>query len=149
MNLSNGIETRRIKPDGSTYLVAAGAANILSDAIDTTGYEGVRIMIGFGAITSGAATSVKAQQALTTGGTYADLAGTSITVADTDDGFVAVIDILNPREAFIKIATLRATQNSSVEFIIAELYGAREVPVTQGATIIDQEIWRSVAEGTA
>ena len=150
MNLSNGIKTIRMEADDSTFLVAAGSADILSEYVDTAGFEGVRFVIGFGAITSGAATSVKIKQCDTSGGSYADLEGTSITVADTNDNDVAIIDVYRPRERYLKVATLRATQNSAVDFLIAELYGARKVPTTEdSATVISREVHSSPAEGTA
>ena len=150
MNLSNTIKTVRVKPDGTNYTAAAGSSAATSEYIDTGGYDGVRITVGFGAIVSGAATSVKVQQCDTSGGSYADLLGSSITVADTDDNKVVVIDISRPSKRYLKVVTSRATQNATVDFMTAELYSARKLATTDDtATVISRKIHASPAEGTA
>lgn len=150
-NLSNKVKTIRAHAP-----VGAGASDVTdSKVIDTQGYEGVRFIVGFGAITGGAATSVKAQQAvaktsdtaLTAG---ADLEGTGITVADDADSKLVVLDIFRPRERYVQVHVLRATQNSVVDLVVAELYGARKLPVAQdSAEVSGQEVHTSPAEGTA
>lgn len=135
--------------------VAAGATNITDcEVIDTQGYEGARVIVGFGTITAGAVTSVKMQQAtaktsdtaLTAG---ADLEGSSITVADTDDNKCVIIDVFRPRERYLQPHILRATQNSVVDFVVYELYGAKKLPVVKDADVATQELHASPAEGTA
>lgn len=149
-NLNSCVKLMRVKVDGTNYTGSANTTDLTSEAIDTADFDGVRVIVGFGTITAGAVTSVKAQQCDTSGGTYADLEGTSITVADDDDNQCAVIDIKKPRERFIKIVTDRGTQNAVVDFIVAEMYGPRELPVTHDtATVISAETHASPAEGTA
>lgn len=150
MNLSPNVKTVRLLPDGTNYTASAAATAATSNILDTAGYDGVRFLIGFGAIVSGAATSVKVQQntANSTSG-MADIAGTSITVADDADGKVAVIEILRPQERYLRVITSRATQNATVDFLVAELFDARSVPVTQDTTILGYEQHISPAEGTA
>jgi hypothetical protein len=150
MDLSSEVKTIRIKPDSSGYTVAAGTTNVSSDIVDTSDYDAVRFIIGFGAIVSGAAVSIKVQQNNVNSGTgMADLAGSAITVADTDDNKIAITDIIRPQETFLRLATLRATQNSTIDFVIAELYRARKKPAVQDSTVISSEILVSPAEGTA
>lgn len=150
LNLTKATKTVRLKPDGSTFAVAAGAADITSDEVDMSGFDAVRFIQGFGAITSGAATSMKAQQDTVTGmATAADIAGSSITIADTHDNKIAIIDIIRPLERFVRVKTLRATQNSVIDFLIAELYRANSEPVTQDSTVLSAETSASPAEGTA
>lgn len=151
MQLTNLMKTIRIKPDASGYTVAAGTTDtLLSDVIDTAGYEGVRIVVGFGTITSTAVTSIKVRQCDTSGGTYADLEGSSITVADDDDNQIAVIDVYRPRERYLKTSISRATANAVIDFAIVEFYGSRVVPAANtDATVISTELHASPAEGTA
>lgn len=150
MNLTNKVKTIRAHAP-----VAAGSSDITdATVIDMQGYEGVRFIVGFGAITSGAATSIDVQQAaaktsdtaLTSG---ADLEGSKITVADTDDNTLVITDILKPRERYVQVQVQRATQNAVVDLIIAELYGAHKLPVTKDTTVSTQEMHQSPAEGTA
>lgn len=150
MNMSVGVKTLRLEVDDTNFTGSAGTTDLTSEYVDTQGYEGVRFICGFGAITSGAVTSTKVQQCDTSGGTYADLLGTAQTVADTDDSKIVITEIYKPRERYLKHVIDRGTQNAVVDFLIAELYGARKEPVTQStAIVVGQEVHASPAEGTA
>lgn len=132
--------------------VAAGTSDQTSSAIDTQGFEGVKIYTSFGTITSGAVTSVKVQQSSDDGGSdaYADLLGSAITVADDDDNQVTVHDIYRPRDRYLKVVVDRGTQNAVIDGIVAVLYGAKESPTTDdSSTVVARETHTSPAEGTA
>lgn len=132
--------------------VAAGQTTQTSSAIDTAGYDGVKIYSLFGAITAGAVTSVKVQQSSddAVADAYADLAGSSISVADDDDNQVVVHDIYRPRERYLKAVISRATQNAVIDGIVAVLYCAAKAPTTDDATtVVGRETHSSPAEGTA
>lgn len=147
MNRANSEKTIRIM-----NAVAAGTSDQTSSAVDTQGYEGVKFYTAFGAITSGAVTSVKVQQSSDDGSAdaYADLAGTSISVADDDDNQVVVHDIYRPRERYLKVVVDRGTQNAVIDGIVAVLYGARKEPTTDDSTtVVGRETHTSPAEGTA
>ena len=147
MNASQGEKVIRVMNG-----VVAGTSAQTSSAIDTLGYEGVKIYSLFGTITSGAVTSVKVQQSSDDGSvdTYADLEGTSQSVADDDDNQVVVHDIYRPRERYLKVVISRATQNAVIDGVIAVLYGAHKKPTTDDTTtIVGREVHASPAEGTA
>lgn len=133
--------------------VAAGAADITdATGVDTAGFDSVCFVFEFGAIVSGAATSVKAQSSSDNGSTdtYADIAGTSITVGDDQDNKVAILDIHRPPERYVKPFVARATQNATLEGIIAILYNGNASPVTQDTTVMaTSELHWSPAVGTA
>ncbi len=149
-NMSPGVKTQRLKVDGTNWTGAAGTSDLTSEAVDTQGYEGARFILGLGEIVSGAVTSSKIQQCDTSGGTYADLAGTGQTIADDDDNQIVVTEIFRPRERYLKHVIDRGTQNATVDFLIVELFGAIKEPVTQdAAVVVGQEIHVSPAEGTA
>lgn len=152
--LSDVVETRRLKADATNYTAAAGTTNINTEVVDTLGYDGIRFIIGFGAIVSGAATSIKVQQGQAANmSDAADLLGSAQTVADTDDNTVFISEINRPAERYVRLSTLRATQNATVDFVIAELYGGRKLPVTHAAAagqmVTGVEKFASPAEGTA
>lgn len=150
MNLSTSIKTLRLKVDGTNYTGSADTSDLTSEYVDTQGFEGCRFVVGFGALTSTAVTSIKVQQCDTSDGSYSDLTGTSITVADDDDNKIAIVDIYRPRERYLKLVTDRGTANAVVDFLVAELYGATAHPVSQSSSIvISQEVHASPAEGTA
>lgn len=132
---------------------AAGTSAITSDAVNMTGYDGCLFIVPFGAIVSGAATSLKVQQCDTTGGSYADLTGTSQTVADTDDDKTFLVDIQQPQEQFLKLVVSRATQNATVGGIYAIPYHksprSTVLPVAGTNAIGGVERFVAPAEGTA
>lgn len=147
MQLSNDAKVTLVKT-----AVAAGQTSIQSDAVDMAGFEGVMFIISMGAITGGAATSVKAQQSATAalGGSETDLEGTSQTIADTEDNTVKIIDIYRPTKRYVNVQVLRATQDSVINSIIAIQYDAAKKPVTHDATTVSgTETFVSPAEGTA
>lgn len=150
MQLTNEVETQIVHAP-----VAAGSADVIDcDVIDMQDFEGCRFIVGFGTITAGAVTGIRVQQAaaktsdtaLTSG---ADLAGTAIVVADTDDNKAVIVDVYKPQERYLQLVIDRATQNAVVDFALAEKYGAKKRPVTKHADIATQEIHISPAEGTA
>lgn len=130
---------------------AAGTTDINTDIVDTAGYDGVAWIVKFGAITSGAVTSVKVQQgAASNMSDAADLEGTAITVADDDDGQLALTEVIKPTERYVRLVVDRGTQNAVVENVTAILHKAVTLPVTQDSTtVIATETHLSPAEGTA
>jgi hypothetical protein len=149
-HLSEHVVTKRIRPDGSGYTVAAGQTDVTSDPVDTAGAEGVRFIIGFGAIVAGAACSIKARQgAAANMSDGQDLAGTAQTVGDDKDNQIFITDLFRPQERYVDLRTLRATQNVTIDFVLVELYGKGKAPVTQYATVAGLEMFSSPDEGTA
>jgi hypothetical protein len=149
-NLSNAVKTVRLKPDGSGWTVSAGTSDVTSDVVDVAGFDALRFVVGFGAITAGAATAIKLQQGAEPNlSDAADLAGSRVIVADTGDNKMAIVDAFRPQKRYLRVVTSRATQNSAVDFALCELYRADTEPVTQDATVIAAEIHASPAEGTA
>lgn len=111
---------------------AAGATDITGTVIDTAGFEGVAFIVQLGAIVSGAVTSIKVQECATSGGTFTDVTGATLTIADTDDEDIKVIDYRRPTQRYVLLYVDRATQNATLT-AIAALYGSRDKIVTQVA----------------
>ena len=154
MDMTKQIVTKRLQPDASGYTVVAGTSTPLSSTVvDTAGAESVRFIVGFGAITSGGAQSVEVQQgAASNMSDGADLLGTNVTVVDTDDNRLVIIEVVHPRERYLRTQINRATQNSVIDFEIVELYYPRKAPVTQDTDTIvaaGVQVHASPAEGTA
>lgn len=136
--------------------IAAGAADVSTlTGVDTAGYDGICFLIQFGAIVTGAATGVKAQSssgaADGTGDAFADIAGTLITVTDDQDSKIVYMDIVNPPERWVRCFIARATQNSTIESIVAILYNTHNPePVTHDTTVSTlSETTIAPANGTA
>lgn len=144
--------TNEVKTILAKTAVAAGATDITdAAAADTAGYEGVRFIFSFGAITAGAVTSVAAAGLATSSPTPGtdDLAGTKITVADTDDDKVVILDINKPQQRYVRPFVKRATQNAVLNSIITELYGPKKLPIEKDTSVATQELHEAPAVGTA
>lgn len=142
----------RMLPDGTSNTVAAGTTVLTSNSIDTQGYGGIAFMEAFGTITAGALTSFKFQHSNDDGvlDAYADVAGSSQTVADTDDNKVVLSTIFKPLKRYFKVITTRGTQNAVVDGLFAFLYLPENMPVTFGTTVQGTpEFFNSPASGTA
>jgi len=127
----------------------AGQTDIEGVELDMADYEGVMAIVTFGAIDGGAVTSLKWQQDTATGmASAADLLGSSVTVADTDDNKVKVLDLKNPSEQFVRLYVTRGTQDATIASAVYVQYGARVKPVTHGSNVAG-ESHVAPAEGTA
>ena len=132
--------------------VAAGTSTITpGSGIDMQNFESCLFMILWGAIVSGGVQSVEAHQSSDDGGSdaYTALLGSKVTVTDTDDNKITYVDVVKPRERYLKLIVNRATQNATVDGIIAIQYGPRKMPITQDSTVSGGETHVSPAEGTA
>lgn len=144
--------TENFKVVRHSNAVAAGTTDIEPAAgVDTAGFETITFIVAFGAITANAVTSIKAQCSTESDGavdTFADLAGTSVAVADDDDNQLKYLEIHNPPERYVRCVVDRGTANAVVDGIIAILSNPHEKPVTQ-PTGVEGEAHTSPAEGTA
>ena len=144
------IKTLRLQVDDTSYSLAAGTTDTLtSESVDTQGFTGARFILGVGAVTANAVTTFKVAQCDTAAGSYADLLGSSISIADDDDNQIVISDIFKPRERFLKGITTRATANAVIDFLLVELYGPKDIPVATDAMTSSVECKVSPAEGTA
>jgi hypothetical protein len=141
--------SRVAKHDRIKTAQAAGTADITSDSVDMTGFHGCMFLVAFGAIVASAVTSVKIQTS-SDDSNWNDLAGSSVTVADTDDNTCALIDVAAPLEQYLRVYVDRGTANSTVDSIHAFQYGAHSEPVTHADLVAaGAELHESPAEGTA
>lgn len=128
---------------------AAGTSAVDSSAVDMTGYDGVLFVTSFG--TANANNTVKLAVSATSGGSYADLAGTSVASGSSDedvwiDMTGGVADAAKP---FVRLTAARGT-SSTLESIYAIQYKARSLKQTNSVTgTIVGEQHNAPAEGTA
>ena len=127
---------------------ASGSTAINGTILDMAGYDGVLVEVQFGAITAGAATSIKMQQDISsTMGGATDLEGTSQTIADDDDDKLFYIDLKRPKEQYVRLVVSRATQASTCAATYKR-YRGRNKPSVHGSNVAGEK-WVSPAEGTA
>lgn len=146
MNLSKVTKiTPAITPDSGV----AGTTDINGTILDMQGFEGALIKVVMGAITAGAATSIKAQQGAASDlSDAADLENTGQVIADSDDNKTFYIDLFRPMERYVRLVVDRATQNAVVASATYLQYGARKAP-TAHATGVTGETHISPDEGAA
>lgn len=127
---------------------AAGAAttDVTSDIIDMAGFDGVIFLTSLG--TAAADNTIHAEQgAAAAMGDAADLEGSEVDVGSSDEDLF--IDILRPRERYLRVVVTRAT-SSTVGDIWAIQYRAHDsvsVDNTTAGTINGKQLVYP-AEGT-
>jgi len=132
--------------------VAAGATAITPSAgIDTKGFEACTFIAAIGAIVSGAATSIEVHASSDdgVGDAYGALEGSKVTIADDGDNKLYYVEVVRPVKRYLKLVVNRATQNATLDGIVAVLSGARALPVTHDTTVGGGELHVTPAEGTA
>lgn len=131
--------------------VAAGQTDVTSDAVDTQGYEGVVFVALLGAATATTAVKMHAEGSSDDGSAdaYADLAGTEVGTADgDDDDKMLILEVLEPRERYVRAIVTRATADCAVDGILAIKIRPKKFPVTQGSDVVASESHVGPAEGT-
>lgn len=139
--LEDNLVTQVIAPTAGT----AETTDINSSSVDMKDYEEVTFLVTFGEITGSAVTSIKAAQSADDS-SYADLLGTGMTIADSDDNTTVALTVIRPGDRYVRCTVDRATQNAVVQDAIAIRSRPRNKAVTQTITT---ETHKSPAEGTA
>jgi hypothetical protein len=121
---------------------ATGTTTINSAAYDMTGYDGITFIVRLGS--PAANNSIKVNQCATSGGSYNDLAGTSVGGATNNS---KAVTIHRPGKQFIKCSVVRGTTTTIDSLVVLQWKGKGVRPVTQAN--LDYEEWNSPAEGTA
>ena len=143
MNISRGVKFTRVLD-----AVAAGTSDQNSDSVDMKSFDAVTFCVGFGAITASAVTSIKLQGSADDSA-WSDLAGTAITVADTDDDKIVLAEINQPQHRYVRCVVDRGTQNAVIDFAVALQSKANKAPVTQSSSVLGSEFAQAPAAGTA
>lgn len=142
----------QVSVERSLNAVAAGVTDQNGTGVDLQGYEGVMFVAAFGTLTATQVTQIKAQQSDDDGSSdaYSDLEGTNVgPLADGDSNKLLVLDVYRPLKRYVRCVVDRGTANAVIDDVIAIRYGARAIPTTQPAGVIDSEAHVSPAEGTA
>lgn len=144
MNLTTRTKTIRV-----LNAVAVGTSTQTSSIVDTAGYEGVRFIAAFGAITDGTPNLQVQQGEQANMSDAADLLSTDVAMADTDDNKLGIVEVYRPRERYVRLNIVRGGATGCViDGVIAELFGASAMPVAKDTTVGAQEVHASPAEGT-
>src|ERR1043166_376671 len=123
---------------------AAGTTTITPTSIDMKGYDAICVIADFDAVVDGAQPVLKLQQGDQSNGSDAadlkDPAGNTIqtdaVTAATSSNTMLMTEAIRPSKRYVTPVLTRATQNVTVNCLIAILYRAASVPTTQGATVL-------------
>jgi len=126
---------------------ASGTADRNSASVDMQGKEWVLFIAKFATVAAGAVTSVKLQQSADDS-TFADLAGTGVTVAADDDNQSFAIALYRPSDRYVRLVVDKDAANATAEtaFAISDPAGVGLASITDEITV---EMHYSPAEGTA
>lgn len=119
---------------------SAGTTARKSDAVNMTGKQSVTFGIHLGTLTSTNVTTIKLQGSLTTtDGDFVDLAGASITVADTGGSKLYLLSVINPNRKlhkYVRAVVTPTVANAVITggFAIAGVH-PRNLPVTADASV--------------
>lgn len=144
-----GFLTEDVKATRVMNAVAAGQTAQNSTGVDMTGWDGVMFIVSFGAITASAVTSCHMAQGDTLSGSYADLTGTSISVADDDDNQIVILNLEKPIDRFVRCEISRGTADAVIDGVVALQYKGNRPSTHDATTVVGTETHVSPAEGTA
>ena len=105
--------------------VSAGQATTVGEIIDTQGYGGACFVYKLGAVTNGAAVTLKVYQGTdATVSDVAELSGASAAIATTssDSDQYLIVDVVKPRERYLRPTIVTATQNVEIDSAFVILY---------------------------
>lgn len=113
----------------------AGTTDVNGVVMDMAGYEGIRALIEWGAITAGAVTSVKWQQGdQSNGSDMADVPNSSQTIAANYDDKVTLSALEKPVKRYVRCVIDRGTQNAALRSALYERHTPRVKPTTYSAS---------------
>lgn len=123
--------------------VSAGTSDQDGTVLDMTGYDAVTFVAALGDVT---ATSVVELQVFgnTANSTSSptpveltnDSAGPNTAGATDNDNKLYVVDVIRPAYRYVFSRIKRATANAVIDGVVAIQYRTRDVPVTQGSTVL-------------
>lgn len=104
---------------------AAYSSTQTSAAIDVRGYEYAKIVVLCGALADTATLAVKVQDGETSGGSFTDITGASMTITTSADDSSVQIGIvrLHGKERFLKVVGTYGGSSTVLYGVSIELYG--------------------------
>ncbi len=149
--MSSNILASATKVTRVVNATAVGTTAVNGSTLDMQDFEGVMFICQFGTITDGAA-AIKAQQGQASNmSDAADLLGTQVGTAITDDNKCVILDVYRPAERYVRGVVVRGGATGTViDSVVAIQYGPKVKPTVHDATTVAAtETWASPAEGTA
>jgi len=131
MNLLNNVKFLSVEGPA-----AAGTTTLTTDIVDTQGFDGVTFVAYLGDVTDTSVLALTAESGDVADGSDAVAlsasAGGTAGAADADDRLI-VLDVIRPRNRYVRATLARGTANAVVNGIVAILHSAHQMPVVQDA----------------
>lgn len=116
--------------------VAAGTSDQESSAVDMSGFDAVRFIALFGALTATQVTKLIAEHSDASGSGFTPIAdATTAALEDTDGNKLLIVDVSRPTKRYVRAVIDRGTANAVIDGVIAEQYRARTLPATQPTSV--------------
>lgn len=134
LSLLRNLEFRRVLGP-----VAAGTSTQTTDAVNTSGVQTVLFVVGLGTLTATNVTTMTLRGS-DDDVTYADMQDESntdqaVTIYDTENNKLVLVEVVKPKQKYVKLQIARATANAVIDLVIAILgVWHRTLPVTQDTT---------------
>ncbi len=122
---------------------AASTTDVDSARVDMTGYDSVTFLCAVGDVTSTAVIQAvaKSNPADSTSNSTTELTGTAVTAdATSADNSIFAITVHKPQNRYAYCTLKIDTANAVFENIIAVQYNAKNLPVTQPATTVANDV---------
>lgn len=122
----------------------AGQTTITPTSIKMDGYDGIAVIVDLGTVTDGCVLNLKLQEGSASNGSDAadlkdpagNVIGTGNITAATNSNQLLMTDVARPAKEYVTVVFARGTQNAVINTMLAILYRAKQLPVTQGTTVI-------------
>ncbi len=133
MNLFKQCKISVVEPAG-----AAAQTALTSDTVDTQGFEECQFIALTGDVTSGSVLTLTIHHSDEASANFAatTCAATFTAGASDADSKALVVSVVKPPKRYLRAVLTRTTQDAVVGGIIAQQFGARELPVSHDATVI-------------
>lgn len=118
---------------------AAAQTELVTDIVDTQGYDSVMFLALLGDVTTAAVLTLtaKGNAANSTSGAAALAGAVTFTAGASDaDNKMLILDIEKPRQRYVFASLTRTAANAVVDGIVAVLYNAENCPTVQDLTVL-------------
>jgi hypothetical protein len=129
--------------------VAAGQATVVGEIVDTAGFGGACFIYKLGTVTDASVITLKIYSGTdATVSDVAELSGASaaIAAASSDSNQELVVEVIKPRERYLRPSIIIGTQDAAIEWGVCILFNPDVIPVSQPATVDDDTLVVSPAE---
>jgi len=128
--------------------VATGQAATVGEIVDTAGFGAACFIYKLGAVTDLSVITLAIYQGSdATVSDVAALAGATATLTGATSGeSMLVVDVIKPRERYLRPTLTIATQDSEIDWGVCILYNPDVIPVTQTSALADDTLVVSPAE---